>query len=82
MLRWGLGTETQASEVSSGKRSRVASGETARGAREQCATGGGMVWYGLGSGTPWQREPRRKSCPQDKQGTIVGESEKRRGRRP
>ena len=73
MLRWGLGTETQASEVSSGKRSRVASGETARGAREQCAKGWGAEHQSQGN-------PGGGLGLQKKQGNIVGEDKRRKER--
>ena len=40
--------------------------------------GGGAVCYGLGSGMPWQREPKRRSGPTGSK-CIVGEGERRRG---
>ena len=44
--------------------------------------GGGAEYYGLESGTPWQREPGRRSGPTEEASTIVGEDERRRGGPP
>ena len=35
--------------------------------------GGGAVCHGLGRGTPWQREPRKRSRPSGEACAIVGE---------
>ena len=57
MLGQGLGTETQAPEVSSGEGTRIGCMGTAQGAREQCATGWGAKCHRLGCETPQLREP-------------------------
>ena len=75
MLGQGLGPETQAPEVSSTERTRVGCMETAYGDKEQCAIGWGVESHdrgNLGEGLG----------PQEKQGTIAGEGESRRGRPP
>ena len=75
MLGQGLGTETQALEVSFGERTRFGCVETASGAREQCA----MCWEAechsqgsLGGGLGLQ----------EKQGAIIGKCNRRRGGMP
>ena len=67
MLIRGMGSETQALEVSSGERTEEA--------REQCTIGWGVRGHSqgnLGGGLGLQ----------EKQGTIVGEGERRRGGPP
>ena len=54
----GLGTETQAQEVSSKETTMVDCVETAWGTREWCATGWGVEWHSqgdLGGGLAWRR---------------------------
>ena len=71
MLRWGLGPETQAPEVSYGEKTRNGCVKTAWGNREECAIGWGVECHSqgnLGGGL----------SPQKKQGTIVGDCKSRR----
>lgn len=71
MFKWSLCAETQVLEVVSWERTRVDCVETALEAREQCDTGWGVechIWGNLGGGLGQQK----------KQGTIVGEDERRR----
>ena len=56
MLRWRLDAETQATEVSSGERTRVGCVETAQGARGWRALGWEAACHGLGSSMPWAGE--------------------------
>ena len=72
-LRWGLSAETQALEVSSRKRTRVGCVET--GAREQCTTGHVVECHR-------QENPGGGLGLQEKQATIAGEGERRRGGPP
>ena len=44
--------------------------------------GGGAMSYGLGSGTPWQREPGRRSGPAGEAKSHSWGRERRRGGRP
>ena len=82
MLRQGLGTETQTPEVSSGERTRVSCEGTVCGAKEQCTTGGGVGCYGRGVECHGRGNPGGGLGPQEKQGAIAGEGERRRGRLP
>ena len=62
MLRWGLGTETQVLEVSSGERTRLAVWGQPERLRSSVPWAG--EWNAMAEGT---------QGPQEKQGTIVGE---------
>ena len=64
ILRQGLGTETQALEVSSGKRTRVGVWRQHKGAREWCTTS-------------WGEACRKRPGPAEKQGAIAGEGYRR-----
>ena len=75
MLEQGLDTETQALEVSSKERTKIGYVEIAWGAREGCATGWGLEHHSQGNW--WGRLGL-----QEKQGSIVGEGERKRGRPP
>ena len=74
-VRWGLGAETQASEVSSRERTRV-------GCLEIVLKGYGAVHLGLGR---WGAESHSQGnvggglVPQEEQGAIFGVGKRRRG---
>ena len=72
MLRKGLGTDTQALEVSSGERTSVGCVETDWEAKEQCTKGWGVEQHSQGN-------PRGSLGLQEKQGPIAVEGKKKRG---
>ena len=71
----GIGAETQALEVSLGEGIGAGCVGTARGAKEQCTTGGGAVCIGLRRGRHSRGNPGEGPDPQERQGTILGRGE-------